>query len=295
MKIKLLLFAALIIFNACSGNEDKQNNFQPDVIKDDLGKKFEFENPPKTIVTLAPNLTEMIYKLDLGDKLIGNTTYCNFPPASKEVKKVGDLISVDFEVISELEPDIIFMTVEGNKKNNYEKLLDLGYRVFVSDPRTFEGIQESFMDIGEIFDKRELALKYITKWDSVVADIWNKSRELPEKSAMFLVQLQPIMLAGKNTFIHEYLKTCNLKNIAAESEQNYPKYSREEILLKDPDFIITAESNKQESFADIYPEWAALRAVKEDNIIYVDSDLFFRPGPRFVDALKDLYSHLHPK
>lgn len=288
----ILLLTAVYSYGSGGENDTARKT---NVIRDDLGKEFEFEKPPGKVVTLAPNLTEMIYKLNAEEKLIGNTTYCNYPPEAEDVEKVGDLISVDFEKVSELKPDLIFMTVEGNTKNNYQKLVNLGYKVFVSNPRTFEGIHKTFMDLGEIFDKHKLAGKLTAEWDFVVSGIWNKSKQYSTKSAMFLVQVQPVMLAGENTFIHEYLRTCNLENIAGEAEQNYPKYSREEILLKDPDCIITTEDNRQKDFVEIYPEWAGLQAVRENNIIYVDSDIFFRPGPRFVNALERLFNRLHSK
>lgn len=263
-------------------------------IDDDLDRSIYFDSIPTKVISLAPNITEMIYQLNVGDKLVGNTKYCYFPEDAKSVSKVGDILTINYEKIIELQPDVIFLTVEGNQKHVYEKLMNLGFKVFVSNPRDYEGIKKTFKDLGKVFGKRQLAKIKIQEWDSTLAQIKSDSKNFTRKTVMILVELNPIMIAGKNTFINTYIETCNMKNFSEEVQLNYPIFSRETVIERDPDIIVYPSSGKEsiKTLTDTYPEWASLSAIKNNRVFFVDRDLYFRPGPRFIEALTDFYSRL---
>lgn len=293
-KIVAFFIVVLCIISCSKNSEVKQTGFS---IKDDLGSTIYFESVPQRIISLAPNLTEIIYSLGQGKHLIGDTKYCDYPEAAKHVAKIGDMLTFNFEKIISLKPDIVFITVAGNTKETYDKFRALGIKMFVSNPVNYAGIKKTYLDLGKIFGVEQEAKFKVAEWDSIVTAISSQSKKYAEKSAMFLVDLKPAMLAGKNTFLNEYLMMCGLKNIAESSPVNYPMFSREEILRENPDYIIYM-AGKEETVATIknaYPEWSQLKAVKNNNIILVDRDLYPRPGPRFVVALKDLFTRLHPE
>ena len=283
----------LFLFISC-GQPNKRNPIANEII-DDLGNSFTFEAVPKRIISLAPNITEMIFDLSLQDKLIGNTLYCYYPADAKKIEKVGDMITFNFEKIVSLKPDLIFITVEGNTKDTYDKFKELGLRVFVSNPRNFEGIKKTYLDLARIFKINDMAAERVRGWDSLVS----KSKGImfeEENTAMLLIETKPIMLVGKHTFLNEYLLFNNLKNIADDSPLNYPMFSREEILNRNPDYIIYTSSGSEtvSDLVSIYPEWKKLKAVKNNKVIFIDRDLYSRPGPRFAEAVNDLSTRLHP-
>jgi len=291
----IFLFFSLVLFLASCSKES--NSVQNGIsVKDDLGTIHFFNKIPQRIITLAPNLTEMIYDLGLENKLVGNTLYCNYPDAAQKIEKVGNLLTVNFEKIVALKPDLVFITVEGNTKETYDKFSQLGIEIFVSNPRDFEGIKKTYLDIGKIFRIEDAAKFKITRWDSIITKTAVLSKNFPTRSAMFIVDLKPLMIAGGKTFLNEFMVTCGLKNIAADSPVNYPMFSREEILKRDPDYIIlTADNNADVSrIKNTYPEWAQLKAIKNNNVIFVNRDLYSRPGPRFAEAVNDLFIRLHP-
>ncbi len=264
-----------------------------------MGYELFIPEAPEKIITLAPNLTEMVFSLGLENKLAGNTTYCNYPPVSDSIPKVGDLLNIDLEKILMISPDLIFITVEGNTKGNYEKLKEAGFKVFISNPRDFEGIKKTYRDISGIFNISEVAEKHIAEWNACVEKV-KMERDTAEKKSIFLVSIQPVMAAGCNTYINEFLKYCGLKNIACRTDMNYPVFSREEILVSNPDIIIiSGMEESQINITGVYSEWKNLKAVKNDNVIIVEPDLFFRPGPRFTEALENLNNRIrrdfHPR
>lgn len=291
-KIAKYLLLSLMLFVGCT-KEVKERIINSSInVTDDLGVVFRSNTSPQKIISLAPNLTEMIYELGLDSLLIGDTKYCNYPEEAKQIEKVGDLLTVDYEKIIVLNPDLIFITTEGNSKESYEKLLKLGFKVFVSNPRNFEGIKKTFLDISEIFGVEEIAKTKISKWDERIQNIEKESSTIESKRGMFLVSLKPVMLAGQNTFVNEFLKTVGIKNIVTDSKANYPIFSREEILQRNPQIIIHTIFNKDANteISENYPEWKKIDAVKNQRIIFVDADLFFRPGPRYSIAAQELWN-----
>lgn len=289
----LLLTLILISCN----KEEKKNPTGSIVLKDDLNNTVALPSIPRRVISLAPNMTEMIFAIGEGKKLVGNTLYCNYPEAAKKITKVGDMLSIDYEKILSLKPDLIFLTVEGNAKDSYEKLLKLGFKVFVSNPRNFAGIKKTFSDLGKIFRQRAKAENIITGWDKRYNVIAEEVKNYYRQTAMFLIGLSPIMLAGKNTFINGLMTSDGLINIAGDSPFNYPIYSREEIIEKNPDYILMTGTSDKDSkkLTQAYKEWKFLKAVKNGNVIVVDPDLYLRPGPRFIDALENLFRKIHSR
>ncbi len=289
MKRFLIYLIILLILNSCTSDKVpvKKNEI---VLTDDLGNEHVITRIPNTVVTLAPNLTEMIYSIGTGNKLVGNTSYCNYPPEAKSVENVGDMLSINHEKLLKLNPDIVFITVEGNTKATFDKLKGLGLNIFISNPRDFSGIKKTLGDMGKIFRIQSYADSLIQSWDRIVDSVKSVSLKHPKFLTMFLVSFQPIMVAGKNTFINEFLNFCNLENIAEDLEQNYPFLSREEVLKRNPEIILHTQHDygSLQDVESLYNEWHNIKAINNGRLYYVDPDLYFRPGPRFVIALKNL-------
>ena len=259
-------------------------------LTDALNRKISFEKTPTRVITLAPSLTEFIYLLNCDDKLIGNTLYCNYPAEANEITKIGDMITFDFEKILSLNPDLLLITVEGNTKEAYEKLESFGLKTFVLNPRNINDIKKSLVLLSGIFSKEVLADSIIKNWDKEVEEVKKHNELNKSRSAMVIIDISPLMLAGKNTFINEYLEICNLDNITEASPSNYPVFSREEIIKRNPDVIIYPGNGTEDVgfLLSYYPEWNELKAIKNKKVIFVDRDTFSRPGPRFIKALEEL-------
>lgn len=297
IKIIYTLTILTLIFVGCTKDIPEVENKSLIKVVDDLGITYQSNNTPRRIISLAPNLTEMIYELGIDSALIGNTKYCNYPEDAIQKEKIGDLLTVDYEKIIELKPDLIFITVEGNAKGSYDKLDKLGFQMFVSNPRDFAGIKKTVRDISKIFEIEKIAENKIQLWDEVIEDIKRETLNREKHRGMFLISLNPIMLAGGNTFVNEFLKIVGIDNIASDSKVSYPLFSREEILTRNPELIIHAISNDgiDSEISNNYPEWKKIDAVKNNNIIKIDADLFFRPGPRYPIAARDLWNKVKEK
>jgi iron complex transport system substrate-binding protein len=179
-KLKLVFSIILILLFYSCGSKEKKSQVSSIIIKDDLNNEITLSSVPDRVICLAPNMTEMIFAIGEGNKLVGNTLYGNYPEAAKTITKVGDMISINYEKILDLKPDLIFLTVEGNSKDSYEKLTKLGLKVFVSNPRNYEGIKKTLIDFGKIFGKELKAESILKEWDeryNAVEEQVKKSKE----------------------------------------------------------------------------------------------------------------------
>lgn len=293
MKTRITLFITLLfIITACS--KTRENNKPEKYITDDLGNKIVLNSVPQKVVCLAPNITEMIFKLGCGNLLAGNTTFCTYPEEAKKVAKVGDLLTIDYEKLVSIKPDLVFVSVEGNKKEIYDRMISLGIKVFVSNPRNYEGIKKTYLDVASVFNKAETAKNEIAGWETKLKQILEKNSQIAGQKVLFLIEVKPIMAAGVSTFLNEYIRLLNLKNVTEGVHVNYPVMNREEVIKLNPDVIIYPDDGitTLESFKKSYPEWKKINAIKNNMIVFADRDLFFRPGPRFIEALGVLYTNL---
>jgi iron complex transport system substrate-binding protein len=286
-KVIFILLSFTFFFISC---KKENSSVSKKFFVDEIGNRVELNSTPTKIISAAPNITEIIYALGAGDLLVGRTTFCNYPPEVEKVQVVGDMLNLNFEKILEMKPDILFLTVEGNTKETYEKLKSLNIAVYVINPRNIGGILKSISNIAEVLSKKKAG-------DSLIHSIKERLNlieqlNLKTHTAMFVVSLHPLMIAGQNTFISDILKKVKLENIAPQSISSYPLISREEVLQKNPEWIILPSGYSLEEVLKQYSEWKNLVAIKKNKILFIDPDLFFRPGPRFIDAIEFLAENL---
>jgi len=290
--MKNILFVFLILVFFLIGCHQREEISAKKVFIDEIGNRIELSKNPERIISTAPNLTEMIFAIGADDLLVGRTRFCNYPAEVNKIEIIGDMLHINFEKIVELKPDLIFMTVEGNTKELYDKLKGLGIQIYVTNPRSLNDILRTIKNMGIILNRKDKADSLVNSINKSLKEI--SSKNLKRQRAIFVVSFSPLIIAGKNTFINEILEQTNLENISPEkSISAYPMISREEVLDKNPDVIILPSSKYSiEEILRVYPEWKNLKAIKNRKIIYVDQDLFFRPGPRFIEAIKFLSNEL---
>ncbi|CUS97647.1 cobalamin-binding protein [Candidatus Kryptobacter tengchongensis] len=256
-------------------------------VYDDLGRKIEFESPPQRIVSLAPSITEILFFLGLGDRVVGVTRYCNFPPEAQRKRVIGGVIDPNYEIIASLKPDLIIMTVEGNTREAFDKLSELGFKIFVTNPRNFDGILKTILDFGKICGVEARANYLVDSLKLELEKIKDVNTGKKKPKILVLISLNPLMSAGKNTFINEIIERAGGVNVAGKLKQNYPIFSREEILKVNPDMIILTESEiEKEELLKQFPEWRYINAIKENRIFKIEPDIILRPSPRVILATK---------
>lgn len=258
-------------------------------IKDARGKTVTIQAKPARIVSLAPNLTEIVFALGAGNRLVGVTKYCNYPPAALKVPKVGDMTASAESVLSR-KPDLVLAHAFLNSQL-ISKLEGLRLVVFALDPKTLAQVQSDIITIGKITDRfpqaRSISKKMAAEIKSVAAARANKKPE----SVLVVIQANPLWAAGPRTFIDEMLRTANAKNIAYDARPGFVPFSKELAISRNPDVIIVG-SEADRMFFLTSPTWKNTRAAKSSRVYVINNDLLVRPGPRLIKGLKEIANKL---
>ncbi|HYK90627.1 MAG TPA: cobalamin-binding protein [Acidobacteriota bacterium] len=278
-----------------AGSRPKSGQRALIVYSDGLGRKVELPTHPQRIISLAPSVTETLFLLGAGDRVIGVTTNCDWPDSAKSRAKIGDLLNPNYELILAAKPDLIIASTAGNDRTAVLRLSDLGLPVYVTAPRSVEKIFETVENIGRIADCAGRGEQLVAQMKARLDGIRRRLAGLPPTRAFFITWFDPLLSPGKSTFETDVLRHANVDSITANIDEFYPRYSLEQVLARDPDVIITVEHTGS-PLPDLrrIAGWKDLRAVKQ-NRIYVLKEVFQHPSPRFVDGVEELARKLHPE
>lgn len=267
-------------------------------ICDEIGRKLTINNTPLRIVSLAPGITEILYALNLQDKIAGVTSFCNWPREAGQKPKIGGFINPSIEKIISLQPDLILATADGNRKNIVEQLERLGLTVYVTNPEDTKGMLTSIIHIGEITGSGKNARTLVDglqkRLNSVAAKISGKRKP----RIFFQIGLDPVITAGHGTLINEVIGLAGGINIAASDTARYPRYSAEGIMAGAPDIILFAPMVHDREFIAVKNFWRNFKeipAVKNDRIYPIETDLISRASPRIIDAVERMTLIFYPE
>lgn len=296
-----LLIVVCLTGSGCSSRSEatRQKTIQkptdPIQYTDGIGRQILLPKHPQRIISLAPNITETLYLLGAQDRLIGDTTQCSWPEGAKRKPKIGDLLNPNYEVILAAKPDLVIASTAGNDQNAVMKLAGLGVPVYVAAPRTVENIFQSVEDIGRITDCADRGFQLVAQMKERLQKIKLRINGLPPVRAFFITWLDPLLAPGKNTFENDVLSLVGVISITADIPQYYPRYSLEQILVKDPDVILTVkqEGNPIPDFKKI-AGWRDLRAVRRGKV-YVLTEYLQHPSPLFMGGVEELAQKLYPE
>ena len=291
----ILTIILLVVFISCQDKSEISNDSI--TIKDDLGNEISLDTLPKRIISLAPNITEALYAIEADSLIVGVTNYCDYPADSKNKKKVGGMIDPNYEIITSLKPDLILLTVEGNAKQSYVALKNLGLKVFVTNPRNVNGIIKMINDLGIITGKEKVANEISNKIKKDKIYFEELNRNSVEKKCLLLISVNPLMSANHNTFINEIVELSGFDNLYRDEAIEYPMISYEDVTEKDPEYIFfptdTSDAKGYEKYKEeISDNLNSTKAVKENKVIFVDENILFRPGPRVINAVKLIRSKI---
>jgi iron complex transport system substrate-binding protein len=264
---------------------------------DQLGRQVNIPAAPQRLVTLAPSLTEMVFALGLGSRVCGVEQFSDYPPAARELPKVGSYVSLDLERIVALRPDLCLAIKDGNPRHVVERLQGLGIPVYAVDPRNVPAVIDTIKELGNVLGVpgagKELAAELTRRYQRVQA---LAAQVVHQPRVFFQIDIAPIVSAGSPTFLHELITTAGGLNLAA-GKVSYPRFSQEQVLALKPEVIIITSMARGGAFERAkagWERWQSLPAVRHHRIFLVDSDLMDRPSPRLLDGLEMLFRLIHP-
>lgn len=261
--------------------------------------------PPQRIVSTAPSLTEILFALGLGPRVVGVTEFCRYPAEAARKPKIGTFLEPNFERILAQRPDLVL--VVRNPVRLAERLSQLGLHAVEIPQDTVGEILASIRQIGRLAGVEARANELAASIQRDLDAVRRRAEGLPRRKVLFLVgrspgTLQGMVGVGPGTFIDELIRLAGGENVLAGSPMAYPRVSVEQILAADPDVILDMGDfahhegrpmDSPEQFRALWAPYTALRAVRNRQVRQVAGEVLIRPGPRVAEGARLCLELIH--
>ena len=262
--------------------------------------------PPERIVSTAPSITELLYALGLGNRVVGVTRFCRYPPEAQLKPKIGDYTSPNLEAIAALRPDLVI--IQTNPVHLADRLAKLKLHVLEVDQENIAAIYKSIHDVGAATGTEHTATQLSDSILDGLGKIRNRVASLPHVRMMFVIGRSPnrldgLVVAGRASYLNEVIEIAGGENVFRDAVAGYPEVSLEEVMARNPEVIVdmgdmsdtvgVTEEHKRNVIA-LWNRIPNLAAVKQHRVFAVASDIFVVPGPRVIEAAKAFAEMLHP-
>jgi iron complex transport system substrate-binding protein len=274
----------------------------PMTLTDYAGRKVTLQAEPQRIISLAPSNTEIIYALDLDDRLLGVTTFCDFPAEALDKPKIGGFNTVDIEKVVEIQPDLILVT-NIHVAEVVPQLEQLGLTIFVVNPRGIDEIMEAIEIVGRLTSSLDEAYQLIIEMETRVAavtDITSSMTVEQKPKVFYIIWHEPLMTVGSGTNINALIDLVGGVSVAGDINEDYPTLSLEALIVANPQVIIAGTGmgsgvNLPYEFILNEDRLAGLDALLNSQVYEINTDLVGRAGPRIVDGLEAMARLIHPE
>lgn len=258
------------------------------------------------IVSLAPNVTEMVYYLGLGPRLVGRSDYCNYPEQARQVSAVGGFADASLERIVALKPDLV-VAYQGNDRDLVDQLRQTGITVLaLLEATSLDAIRSQMCELYLVADSGVSLPSRIGDWSTRLNRLTIPETVSARPSVFFGYPGEMSVTCGPGTFLHDLIQRAGGFNIVTADDQRWPMVSAEYIVGASPDWLLTATactggetaaSKRDKLLRQLGRDavWSTIPAIAHKHLVVIDSDVLLRPGPRILDALEQLRNALRPR
>jgi iron complex transport system substrate-binding protein len=255
-----------------------------------------FSAPPERIVSLAPSTTEILFDLGVGNRIVAVTTFCDYPPAAQSKPKIGGFANPSLESIVAAKPDLVVMTDDGNPREIHDRLTKLGIATYAFRAKRIAELPRGMREMGAALGIERQAAKRAARVEEMIRRHETKLQKAPpayfRKKVMFVINSEPLMIAGPGTVIDDALKLIGLQNIASRTGPTYQRYSLEEVIRQSPDIIFIGQGQMiGGSPKNLLKRLTGLDAVKKGRVYYT-SQALYRLTPRLVTGMQEIEEYL---
>jgi len=288
------VFTIVCIFCGCGSPEKKSVEQGSTIFTDAIQRQVTVPANPRRIVSMAPSVTEILFILGLDEEIVGVTNFCDYPDAAKQKTKIGGYYNPNIEAILSLTPDLVIATPDGYNEASVGKLDQSGISVFIVNPKQIDEVLEATLLLGKVTGRDDAAKQVVAGLRRRVEAVREKVALIPvdERPKVFYeIGQDPLITAGPGNFVDNLISDAGGINIANDAPTDWPRYSVEAVIMKEPDVILTASHvGSEDDSAASWHRYRTIPAVKNGRIYLVDPDILLRSGPRIVDGLEKLHS-----
>ncbi|MFO0145703.1 MAG: cobalamin-binding protein [Betaproteobacteria bacterium] len=261
-------------------------------VTDDAGQNVTLPRPAQRIVALAPHITEQLYAIGVGDRIVGTTEYADFPAAARVIPRVGRAHSLDLERISALQPDLVVVWGSGFPPALIDALRRLRVPVYVNEPGALDRVATSLERLG-VLTAAPHAAAATADFRARLAALRARYAGRSEVRVFYQIWSQPLMTLGRPHVLTEAIQVCGGRNVFGTLAPIAPQVGIEAVIATAPQVIATAEAHAKPSGSlDMWRRFAALPAVRDDLLVTLDGNKINRHSPRMLDEVAVLCEHI---
>ncbi|HEB56250.1 MAG TPA: cobalamin-binding protein [Gammaproteobacteria bacterium] len=254
-------------------------------VRDDAGRLVTLDKPAQRIVTLAPHAVELLFAAGAGDRIVATVSYSDYPAQAKVIPEIGSYTAVDVERILALQPDLVIAWQSGNRKNEIDKLIQLGLTIFINEPRSIEDVANSIERLGKLTATETVANRFVKKFRQHYRRLQKNYQNKSRVRMFYQIWNHPLMTINGRHLISAVMRLCGAENIFSDMSALSASVSVEAVIAAKPEIIIAGgDKNKKAAWLTAWRHWKTLPAVRYRQLYFIDPDLLHRHGPRILDG-----------
>lgn len=263
---------------------------------DDEGRTIAVPEKIDRVVSLAPNLTEIVFALGAGDRLVGNTTYCDYPVEAKSITKVGDTLHPSIERIIALKPQVVLVSTASQLEAFTGQLDNHRIVVYVTNPKSLDEVFRSMKVLGELLGEQKRAEAVVDALQQRAANVEAATKEARPLKVFYQVSGEPLYTIGRDAYLTDLVRRAGGVSVTADVPSGFPRFSAEAALAAQPEAIILPTGGSMGAAnATVAVSLKNSPAARNNRIYKINDDYLSRPGPRLLNGLEEMARALHPE
>jgi iron complex transport system substrate-binding protein len=295
--VVLVIAALFALTTSCSqpGNKTASTTETREVT-DEAGRRVRVPLHIDRIVSLAPNLTEIVYAVGAGDRLVGDTEYCDYPAEANSVAKIGDTMHPSVERIIALKPQIVLVSTASQLEAFTKQLDQQQTAVYVTNPESLDDIFRSIQTLGDLFGEHDRATKLVADLRQRADAVEAATKQTKPVKVFYQLSGEPLYTIGRESYLTDLVRRAGGVSATADVPGAFPRYSDEAALAAHPEAIILPTGGSMGTAnATVAAPLKNSPAVLSNRIYKINDDHLSRPGPRLIEGLEEMARALHPE
>ena len=262
-------------------------------VRDGLGREVSVPRLPQRLVSLAPSVTEALFALGFGERLVGVSEFCEVPSGVGAIARIGGLLNPNLETIRALRPDLLIGTTSGNDPALAAQSEGLGLPLYIVHTPDIERLLGGLEALADTLGERGRGTDLVRSLRARLARVAQRIAGRPRPRVLFIVWSEPLIVPGRPAFLTDALQRAGALSVTADAPAAHPAFNLESLVARAPQVILTTDENRDliDRLADD-PAWAAVPAVR-DGRVHVLSGAIVRPGPGIVAGIEEVARLLH--
>jgi iron complex transport system substrate-binding protein len=265
----------------------------PRCVTDDTGHEICLAEPARRIISLSPAVTELLFAAGAGDRIVGATSFSDYPAEAERITRIGSYERFDLEAIVAAQPDLVIAWNSGNPATQLRAIEQLGLPVYRGEQHELDDIPRTIERYGTLIGTEETARAAAQDFRAELSALRARYADAPRVQVFYQVWDDPLMTAGGDHLITRAIAECGGELLFSALDRPAPRVDVEAVLAADPEAILVSGRGEQnDDWLDTWRAWPRLRAVRADNLFFVPPSLLVRATPRVLEGIRTVCAHL---